>query len=180
MMRSRSLRFRGFMRTVPCWLFAIFLLRAAVPIGLAGQDNPSTRASLEGLPGVGVKVHVSDAAQEAGYTESRLRTDAELRLRESGIRVLSRDEVIATDGYPDLRITLNAFDQDGLMVYSVDVELLQSVALRRQPSITLVEGVTWSVGSYGTVGQNRFREGMPSTIRSQVEYFINAFHSVNP
>jgi len=177
-MLSRSLRFRALTGTALRLVFVLCLLRLAIPGGLAGQDAASPHAPLAGIPGVGVIVQISDAAVEAGYSEILLRTDVELRLRESGIRVFSEDELSAL-GVAPLVVSLNAFDFNGLMVYSLNVQLVQFVALVRNPAITL-PGSTWETAAYGIVGLDVFSERMSSIVRSNVETFINAFLSVNP
>ena len=145
-----------------------------------GEDKDENRASLTGLPGIGVQVILTDAAEKAGYSEVRLRTDVELRLRESRIRVLTRQEVLSTQGYPDLVVRLDAGEEGGVMVFSIDVSVVQAVTLVRNRTISLLEAQTWSSGAYGTVGRIKFAETIRSSVRTQVERFINAFLGVNP
>ena len=105
------------------------------------------RASLAGLPGVSVQVILTDAAEKAGYSEVRLRTDVELRLRESRIQVLTGQEVLSTEGYPDLVVRLDALEDGVAMVYSIDVSIVQAVTLLRNRNIGLLEAQTLASGA---------------------------------
>lgn len=159
--------------------FWIGLLLALLGGRLPAQDDLENRASLRGLRGIGVQVAVSDAASKAGYTEARLRTEVELRLRESGIRVLNRDEVLMAPGYPDLRVTVDALEDGGTLIYVVTAEVLQAAALTRDRSVVLTEAGTWSTSSFGVVGRSNFAEGMRSSVRVRVERFVNAYLAAN-
>ena len=77
-----------------------------------GLDTKATRESLRGLTGVEVVVeNVPPDLEPAGLTANQLRTDAELRLRKAGIRVLTREETLATPGVPYLYIRVTGLPE---------------------------------------------------------------------
>lgn len=162
-----------------CLVLCLFGLLS--PIGLLGQDSERERKSLEGLSGVVVVVSSDQVVEDAGYRQARMRTDVELRLRESGIRVLSPGEGLAAEeGYPVLRVRLGAFQNGPSMTYIVHSELRQYVILIRDSELGLVQAATWSTTTYGITGWDRSRESMSEAVRDVVEVFINAYLSVNP
>src|SRR5213083_864156 len=76
-------------------LAALLLLSAGTISPLVGQgDDEDTRKALAGLKGVLVEVFVTDTEESRrdGLVLEQLQTDVELKLREAGIRVFSREE----------------------------------------------------------------------------------------
>jgi len=53
------------------------------------------------------------------------------------------------------------------------------VNLRRDPKIKDILAITWSAGSYGTVGQDNLGT-IRTEIKGLIDVFINDFLSVNP
>jgi hypothetical protein len=99
-----------------------------------GSDSKFDRETLHGLQGVHVVVeNIDQNAERDGLTEHQVQTDVELRLRQSGIRVLSEEERLATPGRPYLYINVNTFKNNDMefYVYSITVELNQNVWLSR-------------------------------------------------
>ncbi len=90
------------------------------------------RDSLKDLPGVMVVVEpFKDEAEHAGFDEQAFQTDVELKLRMAGIRVLETKD----HGLPRLYLNVTALhrDRDRRAAYSISLELIQDVLLRRQP-----------------------------------------------
>src|SRR2546428_13527539 len=76
-------------------LAALALLFVTAISPLLGQgDDESTRMTLTGVHGVRVVVRLSDSAevQKDGLSQSQLQTDVEIKLRQTGITVLSQQE----------------------------------------------------------------------------------------
>jgi hypothetical protein len=91
------------------------------------------RASLVGLRGIKIEVgDLTPDAEQAGLSRSVIQTDAELKLRIAGIRVIGEDEA-PSPGMPSLYIRADCMKLKGasLFVYSLDVELTQNVVLSR-------------------------------------------------
>jgi hypothetical protein len=172
------------MRTV---LAALALLPAAVISPLVGQgDNEDSRRTLAGLRGVYVVVSdMKEDARQKGLWEAQLRTDVELKLRQAGINVLTKEEVRRTPGLPHLDVTTSTLQLQesalsGLYAFAINVELVQAVCLGRSPSV-LTLGRTWNAtGVFGTVGSDNLGEYVRKDVRDVTDQFINAYLAANP
>src|SRR2546427_59067 len=126
------------MKTV---LTALALLSATVISTLVGQgDDEHTRRSLAGVKGVFVLVEAFDEEGErAGLSKTQLQTDVELRLRQGGVLVLTREQRNAAPGGPTLYVNVNAMEVSReFYAFDSRLELDQDVTLVREPSIVQV------------------------------------------
>lgn len=156
---------------------AVVLLLAA-SAATAGDDEFSRR-SLKGLAGVYVMVEPLGAeAERNGLNKTSVQTDAELKLRQAGITVLTQAESHKTPGSPALYINVNIFGGP-LYAFSIGMELYQDVRLDRDPSTWIPGATTWSVTAVGIVSRENFRN-IRDYIKDRVDEFINAYLSVNP
>jgi hypothetical protein len=156
--------------------FMLALVSPAVAL-----DNKFERATLAGLMGVHVVVEDMDPATEKdGLERSTLQTDVELKLRQAGIRVLTREEVFAVPGTAALYLNVNTLrHRTGLYAYCIELELKQGVTLIRNLAITTL-GATWQApGFLGTVGADRLHT-VRDDVRDQVDQFLNAYLAANP
>ena len=160
----------------------IALMLAWVGVGGAGQRFKDEIESLKGLAGVEVFIEIPNPEiGKDGLSNGQLQTDAELRLRKVGIKVLSEEENIKTPGMPILYVKVSSVkNKDGLYAYSLKVELLQSVVLSRDRSLELMAMSTWRADQLATVGVNN----MPASVRSEVgdliDAFVNDYLAANP
>ncbi len=173
-MGSNSRRFELWkLTTFPC--VALLLLVIALPA--SGSDLRGERETLEGLKSVVVRVEeFSEKARRAGFSETSLQTDVELKLRMAGINVSSKENVGETTGV--LHVVVNAafHDTPGKPhCFSTSIELMQWVELMREPSIFNLTP-TWWVGGLGLGTVPAVRE----KLKDFVDQFINAWLSVNP
>jgi hypothetical protein len=143
------------------------------------DDNEFTRKTLVGLRGVFVLVEeLKPAVERAGVTRVAIQTDAELKLRLAGIRVLSQEESFRSPGAPVLYIETNVLTGREPWVYNVEVELQQTATLSLNNVVT--SATTWGAGmGTGSVGSNDISV-MRDRIKDQVDMFINAYLSANP
>ena len=136
-----------------------------------------------GLTGVYVLVeHVADEAQRDGLDTLQVRTDVEVKLRQAGIRVLSKEEWLSTAGLPYLYVDISTTKNPlGVYAFSVRVELNQSVTLVRPASQQrLLLAATWSTpGAIGTVGSKKLT-ALRDEVRDLTDQFINAYLAANP
>jgi hypothetical protein len=146
-----------------------------------GGDTQQDRDSLRGLQGIHVIVEtIKPDAERDGLKKHQVQTDVELRLRQSGIRVLSQEETFATPGSPLLYISVNTSKSNiPLYAYSVSVELHQDVWMVRDLNMKPVMGGTWSSGGTGSVGQDNIAE-VRENVLDNIDRFINAYLAVNP
>lgn len=100
----------------------------------------------------------------------------ELKLRLAGIKVLTKEERLATMGKPTLYLNIGALHrQPGQKhAHNISLKLQQIVRLVRNGD--LADATTWSIGSVGYGDLPFIRNG----VEDQVDQFINAWLSVNP
>ncbi len=142
-------------------------------------DDEFERQTLIGLGGVYVLIEdLHEDVRRIGITESRLRTDIELKLRMAGIKVLTNGELLRTPGQPSLYLALTLIHRSNRTghPYSLALDLQQGIKLDRDPSISVPGGVTWGTNAVGIGDAPFIRQG----IKDQVDKFINAYLSVNP
>ena len=162
-------------------LMAVLLITATAAMPQA--DNKFARMSLRGL--IGVEVVVDELTPEAeadGLGTTAIQTDVELKLRQSGIKVLTREQGLAAPGMPVLYIRVATYRSSEAPVYAVfvEVELEQAVRLEREPSVRVRVVRTWNArGFLGTVGRQRLPT-VRDNVKDQVDQFVNAWLSVNP
>ena len=139
-----------------------------------GLAQSSKIESLRGLQAVSVVIEdLGPDAESLGLTKSRLHSQVELRLRRSGITVLE-------DAIPFLYININLKKvPTGLYAVATEVSLKQQVYLVRDSSIEIT-GVTWKVGSVGTVGEDRFAKSILNHVTRYVDEFANDYLAANP
>lgn len=144
-------------------------------------DSEANRATLKGL--VGVKVLVEDIAPEvekSGLSKTRLQSIIEAKLKKTGIKVLSQEEVLRTPGEPYLYLNINAATgktQKHLYMYSIDLALIQNIVLERDPKASTY-GITWSTGGVGLIEGDALKQ-LSESILGMVDLFIEAYHSAN-
>jgi hypothetical protein len=158
----------------------ICLTLLLAPATLAASEVE--RDSLKGLPGVQVLVETLPAdVEQYGLTAELIRTDVELRLRRSGIRVFSADEEDPSPAKAFVYVNLNVFQVDngapGLYAASVSVELHQR--LRSLVSGLAFYGTTWERSSVHTLGKNNLRQ-LRDDVNDVVDKFINDYLAANP
>ena len=138
------------------------------------------RESLRALAGVFLVVEeLKDDVKHDGLSVSQIQTDVELRLRQAGIKVLSRQEALASPGFPYLYVRLSTAKGGSTYAYCVQVEFNQVVQLDRNPAIRLL-ATTWTApGVTGTVGAKTLRD-VRKIIVGQVDEFTNTYLAVNP
>src|SRR5882762_6955521 len=167
------------MKTV---LPAFAFLSAIMTSRLVGQeDSEASRRTLAGLKGVYVLIEkISDDAQRDGLTEDQIRTDVELKLRQTGITVLSLQESVTRAGAPHLYVRVSTLKNSAepFYAYNAAVELDQDVKLIRNPSVTS-DVATWSTTMLGTVGSGNLRH-LREVVRDLTDQFINAYLAANP
>jgi hypothetical protein len=148
-------------------------------LGRCADDGDFARATLRGLQGVYVLIEdMKPDIERAGLTTQQLQTDVEGQLRHAGLPVLTKDQAFRVQGAPFLYVYVHLLPHPiGLTAYSILVEVNQRASLDLTGSSAYVS--TWSVQRLGTVGSRHLAK-IQNDIRSQVDHFINVYHSVNP
>jgi hypothetical protein len=166
--------------SVPLGLAPVPTARAQAPsiIGAERSGESGEEASLRGLPGLRVLVEHFDEDAQRYLSHTAVVTAVELALRRSGIKVLSEEQWLATPGNPYLYVNVSVLDRgDGLIVYTVDCVVKQTITLDRDPACPILFfGTTWkSPSPFGTVGSSRAPDSLMRNVLEQVDVFINAF-----
>lgn len=158
-----------------------------LPFTSVFSQEDQYRSSLKGLKGLTVTISLSNEINDLnkkGLTEF-IRTDAEVRLRMAGINVVSGNEAYKIPGTPQLSITVSGYPVETIptkqelgLAFSIKVELLQSTNLRREPTITVLAD-TWSFSVIGWTQTNKAND-IRNGVKTCVDFFVNAYLSVNP
>jgi len=157
---------------IACLLFA----------GAAAFNHEVQRKTLAGLQGVRVVIEdLSPDAERDGLSKPTLQTDVELKLRQAGITVLTRETGNPAPGDPWLYLNVATVKRStGLYAFNVYLKLNQDVRLTRAPS-TMMSAVTWdALGTVGIVGSEPFSSTVRGVVKDQVDQFINAYLAANP
>jgi len=149
----------------------------------AAQESVN-REALVNLTGVYVLIEgLPDDVAKAGLSVTQLQTDVELRLRQSGVRVLTtREERASVPGNPTLYVNVNAMEiAPKFYAFNAALELEQDVTLVRAPSVVLYSARTWSASStLGTVSRGELADHVRQKVRDKTDEFINAYLATNP
>ena len=168
---------------MPKALTALFLggcLLLATAAGALAETGHSARQTLKGLKGVLVVVSgISPQAEKDGLKKASLQAAVEERLRQAGIRVLSRSERFQAPGQPHLWVEfIDSKRSDmGLYTCSIRVFLEQQVRLARDPKV-LTQAETWGMFGVVSVGEEKI-QGLPRLVLGYVDKFIEDMIAVN-
>ena len=141
------------------------------------------REPLVGLEGVMLIVaHLGSVEKQYGLTEKKLQTDVELRLRQSGIKILEPEEWGRTLGKPQLIIWVRTpvpqvIANDSVIV-DVHVEISEDAVLLRDPRIYMPV-VTWKRNWLGPVATDSFEDYIRGFIKDSVDIFCNDYLAAN-
>jgi len=129
----------------------------------------------------GVNVYVDVIAQDKSEEQSmteQLSKDVERQLKDSGIKILTKDQLKYTSGRPHLAVYLVTFKEPSLKdvyLYSFRIVHFEDAALER--NYRYVEGICWDSGLY--VGRER-TPTIIKTVRTHVRKYINDYLAANP
>ena len=158
---------------------ALLALVSLITVGAAAAaDGDVQREALKGLKGVQVLVEgISPELSAANLEPSMVQGDVELKLRQAGIKVLTKTAASTTPGRPTLRILADLRRPQGDYLYDVKVELQQQA----DPKSAAGGIRTWSSrGATGTSGTAMLTTMVRDAVNEQMDEFIKAYLSVNP
>ena len=163
--------------------FAIGLLFLVTQNAFSQRPLPPNIQSLAGLPGVWVgfpsgvgfpKGKYPEQLERDGLTSLQIITEAELRLRKAGIRILDADEAPGV-----LAIHIHAVKSDGgIYAISIVLSFEQSVVTKREPSVETI-CATWEVNNLLVVEKSNLRH-VKDVIGDGMDVFANDFLTANP
>jgi hypothetical protein len=152
----------------------------------ASAKGDLERKTLAGLDGFDVVVeNLDDGATAAGLDRDRLKTTVELKLRQTGIRVLTEEESIKSDrgAYLYVRPGVIAIESCNAtrFAYDLEVRLVQSVAIDATPKTIHTRGATWHSGSIGYGGgKEAFMHAFADSLEECLNEFLNDYLAANP
>jgi hypothetical protein len=155
--------------------FAVTLLLVSFSVNVFAVDSDVTRLTLTGIQGVHVIVeemqpNIQKYAVKPGLTKEQLQKDVEVRLREMGIKVLSKDEWMKTPGKPVLYISVNTHESERYWyAYDIKVELQQVVKMEANPKVNTL-AATWSLNMTGMTNI-----GSLNIIKGDIEVLMGRF-----
>ena len=168
------------------WRVVLALMVGLAPPVLAAdyQFYQLARKTLTGFTALEVVVEEMNPDPELqGLTQSTLRTDVELKLRQAGIRVLTQTEALGAlvkSDVPGLHLAVGTRPlEKGNYAFGIQLELLQTVLLERDRNIISV-APTWEAPiMFGTIGAKNLPK-LREYVRDMVDQFINAYLAANP
>ncbi len=159
---------------------AATLVAAAASSPAAAQDTIWNRYTLEGLAGVHVRAEVNQGCEGAGVSAESMRTAAVAALEEAAVPLLSEDEMLASPGLSELRVTLEcAGGVAGVVGHSVSVRVQQAVQMIRDTQITLSESVTWWTSHVGVSEAAATSDALAAAMETGLDEFVQAFREAN-
>lgn len=168
---------------MPKALTALFLagcLLALTAASALAETGHGARLTLKGIKGVLVVVSgISPQAEKDGLKKASLQAAVEDRLRQAGIRVLTRSERFQAPGQPHLWVEfIDSKRSDmGLYTCSIRVFLEQQVRLARDPKV-LTRAETWGMFGVVSVGEEKI-QGLPRLVLGYVDKFIEDMLAAN-
>jgi len=156
----------------------LVLLLGSTVSAINGKSNLAT---LRGLTGVGVLIEqLPVEVEKEGLLRKQIQIEVEFKLRDAGIRVLTREECLKTPGEPYLYINMNvntSKTESDIYPYSIDIVLMQKVSLVRDPKQTTY-AVTWSVGGVGSISKGLLIQ-LRESVNDALDIFIKAYLNEN-
>jgi len=167
-----------------CALAALALVTTVGATGLEAQDTQWNRYTLEGLGGVFVRTEANAACEGVGMAASDVQADAAVLLLEAEVPLLTREQMLANVGLPELRITLECAVGDGTaaagaFAYSVSVRVQQAAQMIRDSQVTLAEAVTWYATAVGVSDAAAAGAVLEEALRAKLTEFSSAYGAAN-
>ena len=151
-----------------------------VPVAAAAQDTTWNRYTLEGLPGVFVRAETNLGCEGAGVSAESIRADATAVLEAAEVPLLTEQEMLASPGLPELRVTFECGGGvAGAVGYSVSVRVQQATQMIRDTQITLSEAVTWWASGVGVAEAGVAADALKSAMEAKLGEFVEAFQEAN-
>ena len=168
-------------KKISCWVAVVLFAFVAfgMPTAVYAIDSEYSRESLKGIRGLYVLVEdLTQSTREAGFRKDSILKDVQMKLRLAGIQCLSQDQHLMVKGQPYLYVALSALRDaaaGNLVVYYLNIELIQNVLLERNSSV-LVDAPTWSINKIGTT--NRVKQ-VRNELKDFLDRFASAYHTAN-
>ncbi|MHC4426742.1 MAG: hypothetical protein ACYSYV_11700 [Planctomycetota bacterium] len=139
----------------------------------------SQRDVLKGLKYIRVFIQsLRPEVEKYGLTEQQLQTDVELRLRQNGIEVVSKELAPMAEAILFLKVGTVTAEEIQLTGYCIEVQLKELVPLPRNPT-KFIFATTWEHGYIGITPVEKI-SGVRGKVKDLVDIFINDYLAANP
>jgi hypothetical protein len=149
------------------------LVSLVIVLPAFGQSN-----TLNGLPGVWVKVEIAPALVKGGLAIRQVRSDIESQLEEAGVRILTEKESRKTAGQPKLLLQVKGTKvQENWKFYTfaINLYLIQKVYLTRTENSQSVQASTW----FNNIAAHDYLGGIQTRIKGVVNSFVEDYKAAN-
>jgi inhibitor of cysteine peptidase len=173
------------MKAKKYWILAGLVVGIFASAHSATEDSEE-RSSLAGLQGIYVLVEPLPVwTEQYGLTVQETQTQVELRLRQDGIKVLSKIESAHTVGRVFLYVNINTQKSPVYMgreecPVSCSLALRQDVYLARDRAKFVGGAATWDMSSVGLCSANQLPKFIKTSIDNLLDQFINDYLAANP
>lgn len=157
-------------------IITVMVVLLILPGMVWGFNTEVARKTLEGINEISVVVEsMGPEIERDGLTKSQIQTDVEMKLRMTGLNVLTFEKVSKVSGSPWIYVKINIGKTSrGAYVFNINLELMQNVYLERYSKRSIAS--TWSVEYFGITPN---LDDIRSKTRGLVDDFRNAWVSVN-
>lgn len=155
--------------------FLALLLTLSSPVRCMAQSRPSN--PLTGIDTLYVVVEDISPEYERYITPDRIRTIAELRLRQSGVTVIPRGEARLE---PHLYILVSMIAPDSRSVFGYLVQVAVRTSSESAYNNAMVLGEHWGAGGIGTSNAKDLRKNVESMLGDYLDEFLNQVLAANP
>jgi hypothetical protein len=165
-------------------IVAVLVLLVVSVVRVHAFDAEVSRETLKGLTGFYVVIEELNPniakyveVQKIRISTQQLKSHVENRLQKAGIRSLSWDEMIKTQGSPVLYVCVNTHEYEKFWyAYDIRVEVRQLVTLVSQPGKT-ISGETWSVNMTGIMNIGQIQT-LYDNLGVLLDRFIGAYKNI--
>ncbi len=172
------------MKSKRYWISAVILAVFAAIVWAVGTSEELTdkQRSLAGIDALYVFVQgLTEGAKKVGLTTEQIQTEAEDKLKQLGVRVISEEEGLRLPGSPVLYVNISVHKRTRTpaFVYHVDVGILQRATLVRDPIIRPMS-ITWNKGQLGYCPSRSVAKSLRETVRYLMDKFQEDYRAANP
>lgn len=151
-----------------------------IPVQGLAQDTRWNRYTIEGLEGVYVQGDAAGTCTAHGVEPAALEELAQAHLGERDVPLLTREEMLAMPGLPELRLTVECSEpRDSHIGYSVSVRIQQAATMVRDAQVSLPEAVTWYRTTAGVSPANALVAAVDATLTDTLADFATAWEAAH-
>ncbi len=163
------------------WLAAGAVAAACLaPAASSAQDTEWNRYTLEDLGGVFIRIEANAACEAIGVTASSFEAATSLRLIESEVGVLTREEMLEHPALPELRVSFECAGGSGdAHAYVVSLRVQQAAQMLRDNQINLSEAVTWYTSVIGVTTSADAAADLQDALDETLTTLVEAWTAAN-